>query len=112
MKTINRTQVEFEIIVHPEHTPLKGNVLVSGDDQTDTEAEEEIARQLENGNEWAWCTIEVKAKYKSLEASDYLGCCSYASEEDFKKDGYYLDMKDRAFEELQNQVNEIVKDLI
>lgn len=44
-------------------------------------------------NVWAWAQVEVRASYRGLEASDYLGCCSYESEEEFKKGGYYDDMK-------------------
>lgn len=64
-------------------------------------------------NIWKWCTVSVKGTYKGLESIDYLGACSYESEEDFvKTSGYYEDMQNTVLSDLQNQVNEIIKDLI
>lgn len=90
-------QIEFELIAEYETTPIEGNALASGDDETDRKQEQMIKRQLRNGNVWAWASVELKGKYKGLEVSDYLGCCSYKSEKDFKKDGYYDDMKSEVY---------------
>jgi hypothetical protein len=97
-------QIEFELIVHPEDVQVRGNVMASGDDKVDKRAEDSVLRQLENGNQWAWCRVEVKAKYKAFEASDFLGCCSYKNQKQFEKDGYYQDMKERAFGEIVNTI--------
>jgi hypothetical protein len=110
MKTLKIEDISFEAIAHEETTPIEGNAMASGDDASDKRTEKMIYRQLENGNEWAWCTIEVKGTYKGLEASDYLGCCSYKSEKDFKKDGYYKDMQQTVFEDIQKQLEDILKD--
>lgn len=98
LPTIN--QVKFEIILHEEHASIRGNCMASGDDAFDEKCARKIERQLDRGNLWAWCTVEVKATYKGLTASDYLGCCSYSSERSFKRDGYYEDMKQTAFDEI------------
>jgi len=42
-----------------------------------------------------------------VEASDYLGCCSYRSKEDFMEpDGYYDDMKVEAYNSLCKELAE------
>ena len=97
-------QVNFSVIVHPEEIPVRGNAIASGDDRADKRAEDSIIRQLENGNNWAWCTVEVKATWKSFSASDYLGCCSYKSQKDFEKGGYFQDMKEQAFGQIFSQI--------
>ena len=102
-------QVEFETICHSEETQVRGNAMASGDEKADKRAEDRILRQLENGNQWAWCTIEVKASYKGLTASDFLGCCSYKSQKDFEKDVYYVDMKKQAFDSLIEQIKTLAK---
>jgi hypothetical protein len=49
--------------------------------------------------------VRLTARWAGYEGYDYLGGCSYGSEEQFKHpDGYYPDMKARALENL----NEIV----
>lgn len=99
--------VEFTISALDEHTPVVGNAMSSGDKEADRRDEQSILYSLENGNEWAWCCVQVTAKYRGMEGVDYLGCCSYNSESDFKKDGYYQDMKDRAFDDLINQIQSL-----
>lgn len=32
---------------------------------------------------WGWCCIRTTVNYDGFEATTYLGCCSYESEEDF-----------------------------
>jgi hypothetical protein len=111
-KQLKINDVSFQIYAINEDVPVKGNAIASGDDAFDRKVENRIIRELENGNVWAWCTVEVKAIYKELSASDYLGCCSYKHEKDFmKKGGYYHGMKERAFDELKKKVDEILNDL-
>lgn len=89
----------------PEDIDIRGNVLASGDDAEDNRAEEEVLRQLNNGNEWAWCCIKVTATYGDFEGTDFLGGCSYASREAFiQANDYYADMVERAFDELVSQI--------
>jgi len=46
---------------------------------------------------------------KKTIAEDYLGGCTYESEEDFKKDGYYADMKQNAYNSLIKQLKDLAK---
>jgi hypothetical protein len=72
---------------------------------------EDLMYEASRENVWKWCRVEVKGTYKGLEASEYLGACSYESEEDFKKDGYYEDMCKAVLADLQSQLNDILSDL-
>lgn len=83
--------LKIEVICSPEDVPIEGNASAI-DPVTDAETVSRIKRQLRHGNEWAWCQVQVRVTYRDvLEASDYLGCCSYDSEDDFRRPGGYFD---------------------
>jgi len=99
-----RDAVEFTITLLPED--------VSPEDMIDdAEVCKNIYEQLNARGSWAWCCVKVTAKFDRFEEDVYLGCCSYESEEDFKSGGYYDDLCDEAFENLQNEL-ERVRDLL
>lgn len=105
-KTI-REEVEFAIEALPEDSQIRGNCSAI-DPETDAATEAEIIRQLNAGNEWAWCTVKVSAKWRGLTGVDYLGCCSYASMMDFiSPGGYYEDMKEQALAQLVEEVRSV-----
>ena len=100
----SKDDVDFTLYWDPESDAPEGNF----DNPEDVEW---IRQQLEAGNEWAWCQVQVKATWtdpetdEEYEGSDYLGGCSYESEESFKQPGgYYDDMKDSAYEELLGDI--------
>ena len=82
---------EAEIIVTAEvdEIPIRGNAIASGDDDYDREVEDWIIKEVNAGNVWAWASVCVELKWNSLRGDAYLGCCSYESEEDFRKSGYF-----------------------
>lgn len=86
-----REGAEVFITCLPEDIPIKGNASAV-DKITDKQTEDYITGQLESGNKWAWCHIQVTLVWHGIEASDDLGCCSYQDEEDFKKSDYFEDM--------------------
>ncbi len=43
------------------------------DDESQEEVVGRILRDLENGNEWAWCCVRVVGNYRSIIGEDYLG---------------------------------------
>lgn len=102
-------EVEFEVIAEYEQMRVRGNVIVSGDDAFDKEVEDGIIERLNNGDVWSWAMVTVRASYKGITANDYLGGCSYGSEEDFKKGGYYEDMKQNAYNQLIEQLKDLAK---
>lgn len=74
-----------------------------------------VCEGIKNGNEWAWCCVRVRVGITNefgfgIDAWDfyedeYLGGCSYQSEEDFiESSGYYRDMVDSAVERLLGQI--------
>lgn len=63
-----------------------------------------IHDELRRGNEWAWCCTHVRASFAGLTGDCYLGGCSYASEADFRADGYYADMVAEAIAELTDRL--------
>ena len=100
--------VTFEVFCIEEHAQIEGNALALRDDAEDAKEETRIRESLESGNPWAWCTVEVRGMWKSLSASDFLGCCSYASEENFcEPGGYFDDMKNEVLNELNGIYSEV-----
>ena len=86
--------VTFTIECHCEETRVEDHF------ELDKMHCEGIYNRLENGDIWAWCTVEVIAEFEGCKGSDFLGCCSYHDETDFKTGGYWEDMKGEAFREL------------
>lgn len=105
MKTIIKEDLEIQIIADYETEQLEGNLIDSGDTAFDNRVCEDVRQQLNVGNVWAWAQVEVKCTYKGvLTASDYLGCCSYDNEQDFKEGGYYEDMVTTCLAEINDQL--------
>lgn len=103
-------EVTYTLECLPEDIGVRGNALASGDDGEDRRAEDAIIADLEAGNEWAWCCVKVTAEWNGFEGKDYLGGCSYASEDDFKQPGgYYDDMKQQALDDLYRTVRSAVE---
>lgn len=70
-------ECEVEVLLHPEDLHPK--------DCFDECLKDEVERIVERSkwNDWAWCIVEVKVKWKGLKASSYLGGCSYEGEKEF-----------------------------
>lgn len=78
---------------------IRGNCSAI-DPATDKETEEWIRSELNRGNDWAWCHVNVIATHDGYVGVDSLGCCSYKSEKDFRNGPYYTDMVNQALTEL------------
>jgi hypothetical protein len=104
-----KVQPEITLHVQPEDDiPVRGNAMASGDDAYDKEVEDEIIRRLEGGDVWAWAKVEVRATYKGLYGSAFLGACSYKDEKGFKEaGGYYGQMVGEACRELQDLIDKV-----
>ncbi len=104
-KPLTHEEVTIRLKAEPEFVPIEGNAMASGDDAFDREVEHSIVSRVQQGVVWAWAMVSVTVSWGPFSASDHLGCCSYADEEDFRQPGgYFDDMVDEALEEL----NEIV----
>ncbi len=105
MRKLTRDDVTITVKCEPEDMSIEGNCMASGDEDFDKECADEIRSKLEAGNDWAWCCVALTVSWQGFEASDYLGGCSYDSEEDFRKPGgYFDDMVDAALEALNEKV--------
>ena len=93
-----------------EDIPIRGHALASGDTETDKQVEGRILAELDAGNEWAWCVARVWVRCKEwdeeeqethiIEEDEYLGCCSYNNEQEFKEGGYWNDMVDACIDRI------------
>jgi hypothetical protein len=98
--SLNKKFIEYRIDIYPENIPI--------DPEMDRATNLAINEQLNQGNQWAWCCVKITAYIDGLEGiegTDYLGCCSYKNEADFRSGGYFEDMQARAKEELINNFN-------
>jgi len=107
-----RKEAVVKLFCEPEDVPVKGNALASGDEAMDAEEENRIYSELGRGNEWAWCIAKVTATYQGIEESAYLGCCSYASEKDFRDSGEFDNMSDEALDRLFDRVKDLLNYLL
>jgi hypothetical protein len=99
-------EAEVTLICEPEDVSYVGNCSAI-DPETDHEQEQWIADQLDSGNEWAWCSVEVRLEWHGLSVSEYLGCCSYESRATFIASGYYQDMVRTCAREISYQAQAI-----
>ena len=102
---LSREEVTIRLKAEPEFTPVEGNASASGDDAFDQKVEHSILSRLQQDDIWAWAMVTVTVSWGPFSASDHLGCCSYADEEDFcQPGGYFDDMIDEALGELNKTV--------
>jgi hypothetical protein len=92
---------EITIEVQQDCESVRGNAMASGDEQADRECENEIIERVNSGDVWAWASVRVIAEFGGERGDNYLGCCSYADENDFRQPGGYFDaMKSEAIDVL------------
>jgi hypothetical protein len=105
--------IEYRLYAMQDDLQVRGNALVSGDDDTDRDAEDEIIDRLDRGDIWAWASVKVEAVLdvdgEEFIGDDYLGGCSYADYRDFIAPGsYYDDMKAEALNRLKHELQTAV----
>ncbi len=104
IRKLTENDVTFTVLCEPEDIEIEGNCSAI-DEETDRAQEKWVRNQLRSGNTWAWCSVKVTASWKDFESSEYLGGCSYRSEEEFTEPGgYYDDLKAEALEQLNRQI--------
>jgi hypothetical protein len=95
-----------KVTVCQSDIPVRGNAIVSGDDEYDRDLENQIINDLE-WNVWAWCDITVSLELEidgnTLQGGDSLGACNYKNEKDFMESLYP--------EMVQNAINEALDGL-
>jgi hypothetical protein len=101
--------LEIRVDVEDEFIPINADQLPSY-----TEEQLEDLREAASQNIWKWCSVGVTAHYTTEDGTilvsdtEWLGCCSYESEQDFiDNSGYYEDMKDTVTKDIMGQVKNI-----
>lgn len=103
LRTLTRDDVKITISCLPEDEHPK-NCFALDDPEEEAKLVQEILDKFER-NVWAWCCIRVRVAWNGHYADEYLGCCSYESEEDFvASDYYYPHMVDAALKELNKDL--------
>jgi hypothetical protein len=107
IRELTEADVQFTVTVEDE-------IMKPSQHFEDKDIAAEVSRDLYEGNVWAWCGVKVTAIYKNknlpaFEGKTFLGCCSYESEDDFKQDGYYPDLKKDALRELNDKLQDYAK---
>lgn len=102
-----RPLVKVTLECEPEDQAYTGH-FETENGEPDRELEKWIEKELQNGNEWAWCSAHVTVRYAGMRGDDWLGGCSYKSQEDFMQpNGYYDSMIDEAVDDLAKQIEKI-----
>jgi hypothetical protein len=97
--------VTVRLTISQEDTHPSQAGFEQSDGTPDAALAAEIQRDWEQGNDWAWGVVQVRATFLSLEASEYIGQASYASEQDFRANsGYYEDMLETTIADLATQL--------
>lgn len=112
-RRFNAHEVVFTLTAEPEDIPIRGNAIVSGDDDFDEKVARDIEAQLDRGNVWAWASVTVTASWAGFTGSDHLGGCSYKDEADFRvRGGYYEDMLHESVRSLMETIREAGWDVV
>ena len=105
-RTFKPDEVTFTITAEQDDLPIRGNAIVSGDDDYDELVACGIEADLDAGNEWAWASVKVSASWAGFTGNDYLGACSYKDEAGFREGGYLPQMLEGAVDDLLRQIEE------
>ena len=88
-----------KLYVAPEWVHVRGNLIVSGDDDFDKQEEDKVLQAIADGDTYAWFTAKVTFEANDLElGADYMGCCNYDNLESFLECSF-SDMRDEAYSE-------------
>lgn len=112
MRQITIDEITWKIERTAEHLPVWGNAIASGDDELDSKYETDIVLRLNSGDTWAWCTVRVSGEWNGIELSDYLGCCTYENEQDFRENsGYFADIQAEIRGQIQDSAEVIAESI-
>lgn len=86
--------LKFKIEMEPEQASPIGYFAYDTAEENRA-AEKHVLQQVQSGNDWAWCSVRVYVEFSDGQRihSNWLGCCSYENEKDFRENsGYFRDM--------------------
>lgn len=110
LRPLREDEVTFTFTAEPEDLQLEGH-FDSGEPEADAEMIAEIRARLAKDDIFAWFCAKVTASWKGYAASEYSGGCSYENEKDFLECDYYADLKARALEELNKELQSMAESL-
>ena len=88
-----KNNVMISLTMEPEEMQIEGNASALDDEEENARTYKWIRDQIDDGNDWAWCSVTVTVTLGTFSGSDSLGGCSYESEKAFRvPGGYYSDM--------------------
>lgn len=64
----------------------------------------EINEQVKEGNGWRWCSAKVEVSWGNFKGQASMDSLSYESEEEFRLDDYFVQLKEDAFEDLLSNI--------
>ena len=105
--------ITYKLFISQDDIPVRGNAMASGDEAEDKAVEDEILSRLDDGDTWAWASVNVQASVtidgEEFTGDDYLGGCCYHDTADFiTGNGYYDDMKNESRDALLTAVAETI----
>ena len=106
IRKLTESEVEFKVEITPSDVPVRGNALVSGDDDLDKEAEDEIIAALDAGDFTMWCDVVVTATWGEISEFVSVGACSYLTESDLMQE-LIPELRDEALHELNWRVRAV-----
>jgi len=111
-RPLTKPEVEILLTIEEEDTGPAG-CFSCGDDKQDEELVNEIQFKLARGNLWAWCQVRIEVTWGGFNECQYLGCCSYENEEDFKQhSGYYDQLVDEVIDNLNQNIKKVFDQLL
>jgi len=104
-----KPEFEYTVSVEQDDIPVVGNAMDSGDPVEDREVESKILYRLDVGDVWAWAAVTVTCRevHTGVEGTDYLGCCNYRDEKDFRECQYFEDMCTKAYVDCLSQIERV-----
>lgn len=114
MRRLRQDEVRFHYSIEPEDMPFVGNVLASGVEKDDKEAEEEVRRRLESGDTLAWCIFKCEADWWSPlnelhRGVSVLGGCNYAPDATLEEIAEDMGLEEAAIDSLMGGLKGIVR---
>lgn len=106
--------IVFDLEMHADQIHLVRGSFATDDPAVDRADEDEIIRRFNEGDDWAWANVRVRAVSPLTDIvgySGWLGGCTYANEKDFRSNsGYFEDMCYEAAEDLKKKLKMTVRD--
>ncbi len=101
---------KITLVATGDDTPIRGNLIDSGDDEVDRAFEDEMLGRMHRGDIWAWATVTIQVELKDGTQSEIecLSGCSYKDSNDFiKNSGYYQTMVEACFKNIEDAQEEL-----